>query len=408
MSKIIIEEINSIEAPGSRYVGWPTIAKTRDGELFIAYSGGRQHHVCPFGQVHLISSRDEGKSWTWPRVLADGPIDDRDGGLLETSRGTLVLNWFTSLAWERHLLTENTEAFHKRPADEQAETLRRSERLTDDVRRSELNAWCIRSTDDGQTWSEKVPTLVSSPHGPCELQDGRLLYVGKMVANNVLEGNKGSPFQHSMGVAESSDDGQSWQMIAEFAPAPGHELALYHEPHAVQAADGTIIAHIRNHNELHQGEVLQTESRDGGHTWSVPHSIGVWGFPSFLLRAADGRLVTTVGHRREPFGNRIAISEDNGQSWGESIAINTDSAGDLGYPSTIELTPGRFISLWYDSKDRKQTYLCTALALRRLRLSIPLLRPHRRADEELLERDLLRLEKIHRHRARVFFDSRHL
>jgi photosystem II stability/assembly factor-like uncharacterized protein len=158
-------------------------------------------------------------------------------------------------------------------------------------------------------------------------------------------------------VAHSTDDGQSWQLLAEIAPLSGHSAAEYHELHAVQAADGTIIAHIRNHNELHHCETLQTESRDGGHTWSTPRSIGLWGFPAFLLRAADGRLISIVGHRREPHGNRIAISEDNGKSWSESQPINTDSAGDFGYPSTIEITPGRFLSLWYDSKDGPQTCL---------------------------------------------------
>src|SRR5690606_19667213 len=146
----------------------------------------------------------------------------------------------------------------------------------------------------------------------------------------------------------------------EIPALSGHETASYHELHAVQAADGSIIAHIRNHNELHKHEVLQTESHDGGQTWSTPHSIGVWGFPPFLLRAGDGRLITTVGHRRDPRGNQISISEDNGKSWGEALAINTDSAGDLGYPSTVELAPGRFLSLWYDSLDRDQTYLRTA------------------------------------------------
>jgi hypothetical protein len=354
--KIRVEEISAIEAPGSGYVGWPTIARRRNGELVAVYSGGRQHHVCPFGQVQYITSADEGQSWTWPRALVDGPLDDRDAGALETSRSTLLVNWFTSLAWER-VLQAPSESFAQYPEAERAEWLRRRERLTDDVRQRELGAWCIRSQDGGHTWSEKIPTLVNSPHGPCELSDGRLLYVGKKVAEHFSQGSNGSPFSAAVGVAQSSDDGQSWQLISEIAPLPGHESAAYHELHAVQAENGDIIAHIRNHNELHQHETLQTESQDGGHTWSTPHPIGVWGFPAFLLRAGDGRLITTVGHRREPRGNQVAVSADNGQSWSEPMPINTDSAGDFGYPSTVELSPGRFLTLWYDRKEREQTYL---------------------------------------------------
>jgi hypothetical protein len=160
-----------------------------------------------------------------------------------------------------------------------------------------------------------------------------------------------------IGAAESTDDGQSWHLMSELPTMPGHNALHYNEPHAVQAADGNIIIHIRNHNEPYQYETLQTESSDGGYTWTEPHSTGIWGLPAFLLRTSDGRLVTTVSHRREPRGNQIAVSEDNGKTWSQAMPINTDSEGDMGYPATVELTPGRFLTVWYDSKEREQTYL---------------------------------------------------
>lgn len=357
MSKIQIEAISALEVPGAGYIGWPTLAKRRNGELVAVYSGGRQHHVCPFGQVQYMVSSDEGRSWTWPRTLVDGPLDDRDAGALETSRNTLIVNWFTSLAWERVLGQPETFAQYNYPQAEQTEWQRRHDRLNDDVRQRELGAWCIRSEDGGHTWSQKIPTLVNSPHGPCELSDGSLLYIGKKVAKNFADGDRGSPFCPIVGAAQSHDDGKNWQWISEIAPLQGHESGSYHELHAVQAGNGDIIVHIRNHNDLHHYEILQTESRDGGRSWSVPHPIGVWGFPAFLLRASDGRLITTFGHRREPNGNQIAVSEDHGRSWSEPLPINTDSSGDFGYPSTVELTPGRFLTLWYDRKDCERTYL---------------------------------------------------
>jgi hypothetical protein len=160
-----------------------------------------------------------------------------------------------------------------------------------------------------------------------------------------------------MGAAQSTDDGQSWQMIADIPNMPGHNVSQYFELHAVEASDGTIIAQIRNNNQPHQSEVLQTESCDGGYSWSVPHPIGIWGYPAFLLKASDGRLITTVGHRREPFGTQISVSEDNGKSWSPQMPINTDSGTDIGYPSTVELEPGHFATLWYDFKDSDTAYL---------------------------------------------------
>ena len=81
------------------YHGWPTLARRTDGELLLAFSGGREAHVCPFGRVELMRSRDEGRTWGWPQVLSDGPIDDRDAGIVETPRGSILVTTFTSLAY---------------------------------------------------------------------------------------------------------------------------------------------------------------------------------------------------------------------------------------------------------------------------------------------------------------------
>jgi hypothetical protein len=128
----------------------------------------------------------------------------------------------------------------------------------------------------------------------------------------------------------------------------------YHELHAVETADRRILVHIRNHNPENGGETLQSESADGGRTWSMPHPIGVWGLPSHLLRLRDGRLLMTYGYRRKPFGNRARLSSDHGRTWGDEVLISDDGAsGDLGYPSTVELARGELITVWYES--RKET-----------------------------------------------------
>ena len=181
---------------------------------------------------------------------------------------------------------------------------------------------------------------MNSPHGPTELANGRLLYAGKQLWR---PGGK-------VGVCESSDDGKTWQWLSGIAARPGDTAEQYHELHAVQAGDGRIVAHIRNHNAQNAGETLQSESADGGRSWSTPHSIGVWGLPSHLLRLRDGRLLMTYGYRRAPFGNQARTSTDHGRSWSDPIVISDDGAsGDLGYPSTAELESGELITLWYES-----------------------------------------------------------
>ena len=340
-------EIKVISQHPEFYNGWPTVARRRNGELWVTWSGGRESHVCPMGQVHAMTSRDNGQTWSWPRVLLDSATDDRDSGVLETEKGTLLVTTFTSLAYEEHLTKGTGFAEHTdkgwttkaMPPEQVARWKAAQSRLSDEERKAELGVWVIRSTDGGKSWSNRIPTVVNSPHGPIQLKDGRLLYAGKQLWTS----------DRKIGVAESKDDGQTWQWLADIPTRKGDKNS-YHELHAVEAVDDTLIAQIRNHNDANKGETLQTESLDGGRTWSEPHSIGVWGLPSHLLRLRDGRLLMTYGHRRKPYGNQARLSSDHGKTWGEAMILSGDGiAGDLGYPSTVELGDGSLLTVWYES-----------------------------------------------------------
>lgn len=341
--KANVREIKVISHQSELYHGWPTVARTKSGQLLLAYSGGREGHVCPFGRVELMRSRDDGKTWGWPAVVLDTEIDDRDAGVLETAKGTLLVTTFTSLAYQGMLTkAEKDQADGKKSwaADRLTRWQAAHGRLSADQRKAMLGQWILRSTDGGLTWSTPVVSLANSPHGPIQLADGRLLYAGKELWTG----------QKRTGVAQSADDGQSWQWLADVPVRSGDKAEQYHELHAVEAVNGKIILQIRNHNKANGGETLQCESSDGGRTWTEPHGIGVWGLPSHLLRLADGRLVMTYGYRRPPFGNQARVSSDQGQTWSEPMTLSADGAGgDLGYPSTVQLGDGSLLSVWYES-----------------------------------------------------------
>lgn len=326
-----------------RYHGWPTVARRRNGQLLLVCSGGRESHVCPFGRVELMRSDDEGESWSWPRVVMDGPIDDRDAGVLETADGSILITTFSSLAYESRLQrAEKTEPGESGgwPAEKLERWRAAHQRVDAEQRRAALDVWMIRSTDNGVTFSGRFPCQVNSPHGPIQLSDGRLLYAGK----ELWHGEK------RIGVCESTDDGKTWQWLAEIPTREGDTHRDYHELHAVETADGRIVVQIRNHNDKNARETLQSESSDGGRTWSEPHSIGVWGLPSHLLRLQDNRLLMTYGHRRAPLGNQARISDDHGRSWSEPIMVSDDGVtGDLGYPSTVQFDDGSLLTVWYEN-----------------------------------------------------------
>lgn len=341
--RIDVQEMRIISQEPSLYHGWPTVARRNNGQLLLVYSGGREGHVCPFGRVELMTSDDEGRTWSYPRVLLDSAIDDRDAGVVETQKGTLLVSTFTSLAYQPIL--ERAEGVAPGLAGAwDGQRLGRWRavhgRLSAQQRQADLGEWLIRSTDGGLTWSARYPCPLNSPHGPIQLSDGRLLYAGKELWRG----------QHRAGVCQSSDDGLTWKWLATIPTRAGDNPEQYHELHAVEAAEGGLIVQIRNHNKANANETLQAESTDGGQTWSQPHPIGVWGLPSHLLRLRDGRLLMTYGHRRPPFGNQARLSQDQGHTWSEAMIISGDGiGGDLGYPSTVELADGSLLTVWYET-----------------------------------------------------------
>jgi len=344
-------ETKLISKQSEFYHGWPTLTRRQNGDLWLVWSGGRESHVCPFGQVQSMVSRDGGETWTWPRVLLDSAIDDRDSGVLETNKGTLIVTTFTSLAYQQSLkdgemLYKHTDREWQKKKLSAAQLARWNAadvRLSESEHKADLGEWCIRSTDGGLTWSPRIATVVNSPHGPIQLKDGRLLYAGKQLLTA----------EKRVGVSVSSNEGQSWDWLAEIPLRKG-DVQRYHELHAVEAGDGTLVAQIRNHNEEHKGWILQSESSDGGSSWSEPHPI-CYGFPSHLLKLRDGRLVMSYGYRRPPYGNRARVSADNGKSWGDEISLSEDGPnGDLGYPSTVEMGDGELLTVWYEASASTQ------------------------------------------------------
>jgi hypothetical protein len=332
-----VESIDTISFQPNLYGGWPTLTRRADDELLLVWSGGRESHVCPFGQVQSMRSSDGGRTWSFPRVLIDSAIDDRDAGILVTDKGTLLATTFTSLAYEPGLA--KAEAASGWEPAKLKRWIAARDRLTAPQRQKQLGTWMIRSTDGGTEWSARYRVPVNSPHGPIQISKGRLIYAGKELWND----------ENRIGVCQSLDDGLTWEWLATIPTRDGDDHRDYHELHAVQASDGQLIVHIRNHNSKNAGETLQTESEDDGMTWSEPHSIGVWGLPSHLLRLKDGRLLMSYGHRRKPLGNQARVSSDNGRTWSEAMMISSDGVtGDLGYPSTVELDDHSLVTVWYE------------------------------------------------------------
>ena len=333
--------------PGD-YIGWPSIARKVDGELLVVFSGGRDTHVCPYGKTELVRSQDGGETWSPPETINNTPLDDRDAGIVVMRSGTIVVSWFTGAGWKRPKRGDQWRRHYRKIGDE--------------VIRKWDGHWTRRSTDGGRKWEPAVDSTATAPHGPIELQDGRLLFVG----NAELDGKP------SLVSVQSTDEARSWQVIGTIPVSDEDaEDLTYWEPHVVELPDGGLVCHWRFHpNEEPRDDsyLRQTKSSDGGRTWTVAPPTPIWGSPPHLVRLHNDDLLVTYGHRRPPFGQRGCLSHDGGQTWDiENEIILRDDApnDDLGYPASIELGPGELLTVYYqiDDPGEKTSLMATRWSL---------------------------------------------
>lgn len=165
----VIDEIKTISMEPHYYHGWSTVGLKKDGSLVLVYSGGREDHVCPFGRVQSMTSHDEGLTWTWPRVIMDSATDDRDAGVIETVNGDLLVTFFTSIAYQKHLANPElriNKIFKEESAAHIERSLLAKERIDARQEKEDVGFWTMRSEDGGLSWSARTAAPCYSPHGP--------------------------------------------------------------------------------------------------------------------------------------------------------------------------------------------------------------------------------------------------
>ncbi|MDD2243867.1 MAG: sialidase family protein [Dysgonamonadaceae bacterium] len=317
----------------NRYLGWPTIGKTNNGELLIVYSGDRDSHVCPWGKTHMIRSKDNGETWSEPEEINNTPLDDRDAGIIQTSKNTILVSWFTSLAYASPTWKWAYQKYN-----------RIAEKIPDALKKEWLGNWVRRSLDGGRTWEEPTRTLVTAPHGPIQLSDGRLFYLGTGSWNGI----------YSVVAEESRDDGISWKVISAVPPFED-KTAGFSEPHVVELKSGKLLAMIRYEPKDSSGSYLmQTESNDGGKNWTNPHKTPMWGYPPHLIELNNGWVLVVYGHRRDKYSERACISKDEGKTWDieNEIILAEAFNGDLGYPSSVQLEDDSILTVYYQQENK--------------------------------------------------------
>lgn len=359
----VIVNIDENTTVGLTMHGWPTICKG-DGDTIYAAASLRVGHVDPFGATVFYVSEDGGYTWSAPKVVNDGPVDDRDTGIVYSGNGRLLISFFTIGSADFLPGGEYEDQMEYFATLEQQSALRKKWNNTSDEEQLKSNAWLIYSDDYGATWSAPYKAPVTAPHGPVVANDGSLIFCG----------GGGSGFE----VHQSRDGGKTWKLRATIEVPSKYETDgityTYSEAHIVQLRDGSFVAGIRGGDysldESKHNATLRTfisYSKDG-YTFTKAEMIeGLVGCTAHFLELSNGALLMTYQYRggipgEDVIGARGRVSYDGGKTWDEEIVISTAPINtDLGYPSTVELSDGTLITAYYQpvAGERVPSFLYT-------------------------------------------------
>ena len=330
-SRVILENKYSKHS----FFAWPTVARLKDGRIAVVASGYRLRHICPFGKTVISYSEDNGETYTRPAPVIDTVLDDRDGGILAYGKSNVIVTSFNNTVDFQRKFVEtdyDTEYLNTVTPEEEAAALGSTFRM---------------SKDNGKSFGEIKRSPVTAPHGPIELKNGDVIYIGALFKSPEAD------VENKIEVYKIKEDGIC-ERLGEIEPifVDGERVGSY-EPHAIELDDGRILAHIRVQSlsgEKTLFTVFQSISEDGGRTWSKPQMLlgRLGGSPPHLMRHSSGILISTYGCRTAPFGIKAMFSKDNGETWDiDNDIYLTDFSSDLGYPASIELPGGDILTVFY-------------------------------------------------------------
>lgn len=350
MMKIIKHGIISKNI-GGRGSYWGSVARLSDGRISAAWSGGRMAHVCPFGRVDIAYSLD-GEKFSPAATVFDSPLDDRDAGLTAWGDKTVLTTFNNNVEFQKHCLYdwEPWKSDWAARPEEKGMVENYLQTVTPEIEEKYLGSLLFIS-DDGESFDEFIKMPITAPHGPIALENGKLLYAGRVFSKDQAWQDRGA-LTEDIYVMQTAD-GKTWSEPVPIVKGEDCKDFDLHEPHAAECDNGDILVVARAHTSSVVGKLSLVISRstDGGKSFSPFAATGFIGAPPHLLKLKDGKLVLTYGRRTAPLGIRARISEDNGKSWGEEFVLRDLSGfSDLGYPSSVELENGKILTAYYACK----------------------------------------------------------
>jgi predicted neuraminidase len=271
-----------------------TLVEAAPGRLLAAWFGGKAEGA---NDVKIWQSAFDGKAWSAPVAVAqERGFPTWNPVLFKSSTGTLFL-------------------FYK-------------------AGRSPMtwSGFVKRSTDGGKTWG-KEEILPAGLLGP--IKNKPIEYKGAILAPTSVESHRA----WCSWVERSTDDGKTWTRHGPIA-VPGKPHGNI-QPTLFVTGKGAILALCRTRG---MGFICQSESLDGGLTWSAAKLTALPNPGSGIdgVRAADGTFYLAYNHSRlgrSPLN--LARSKDDGKTWEMVARVEEAASSEFSYPALIQTSDGK-------------------------------------------------------------------
>ncbi|MFM7150044.1 MAG: exo-alpha-sialidase [Gemmataceae bacterium] len=283
-----------------------TLLEAEPGRLLCAWFGGKDEGA---RDVRIWQAAFDGKRWSEPVMVAEEPnIPCWNPVLFKSEKGTLFLFYKAGpspMTWSGFVKT---------------------------------------STDAGKSWG-KSEILQAGLLGP--IKNKPITHRGAIVAPTSVESYKA----WCSWVERSTDDGKTWTRHGPIA-VPGKPYGLI-QPTLFTTSRGNLLALCRARGI---GFVCQSESTDGGLTWSEAKATSLLNPNSGIdgVTTKDGAFFIAYNNARlTRWPLNLARSVDDGKTWKNVVAVE-ENPGEFSYPALIQGSDGKLhLSYTYNRKHIK-------------------------------------------------------
>jgi sialidase-1 len=354
----------------------PGMTRTARGDLLVAFRRQPNRkledrdnlHIDTHSHVALIRSSDQGRTWSEPTVVHHDPsgnIGEQAGSMFTLASGRIILS---SFRWEHiegkseedlggpHVFTRGYHVWNRNNPWSGAFRMR--------------GGLISHSDDHGQTFSPWRDLSVPADRyidGLCavegvgvELASGRLLL--PVYAGRVSRRLGRVVTSYASLVLASDDQGVTWQFHSSAAENPDPRGMGFDEHSLCTTTGGEIFSTLRATFDPERA-IWTARSVDQGLTWSLDRLNQTHGQPIKPLRLQDGRILMIYGYRKAPnAGIRAKLLNPDLSDLhhatefvvrgGAEKVVGSRSPDqginmDFGYPSAVEIAPGRVLVVYY-------------------------------------------------------------